>query len=130
MASLTTRVPDDIDTAQRRLASVLSEHGFGVLWDLDLQAIFADKLGVEHEGQRILGVCNPTLAKSALDVDRDVALLLPCTAMLREVEGGTEVSILDPAHAFQLADADTRDKLDPIASEARGRLAAAIEALD
>lgn len=129
MASLTTHVAHDIDTTQDRLTSALAEQGFGVLWNLDLQAIFADKLGVDHEGQRILGVCNPRLAKSALDADRDVALLLPCTATLREVDGGTEVAILDPERAFQLAADDTRPKLEALAGDARARLVAAIEAL-
>ena len=129
MNELTTIVHDDLDTAQDRLASALKEQGFGVLWELDLQAIFAAKLGADHEGQKILGVCNPTLAKTALDADRDVALLLPCTATLREVDGGTQVSILDPERAFQLAAPETRPKLEALAGDARGRLVAAIAAL-
>ena len=82
-----------------------------------------------HEGHRILGVCNPGFAKRALDVDRDVALLLPCTVTLREVEGGTEVHVLDPEEAFQVAAPETRARLEPLAGEVKGLLVAAVAAL-
>ena len=130
MKALETTVPTDLATARQRLEAALKEQGFGVLTEIDVQATFKAKLDVEHEGHRILGVCNPKLAKDALDVDRDVALLLPCTATLREVDGGTEVAILDPEHAFTLADPATRERLAPLAADARARLAAAIDALD
>lgn len=129
MANLTTLVHADLATTQERLVAALADHGFGVLWELDLQAIFASKLGAEHEGHKILGVCNPTLAKAALDADRDVALLLPCSATLREVERGTEVAILDPERAFQLAAPETQPKLAELAGDAQARLGAAIAAL-
>lgn len=129
MTSLSTLVRQDLATTQERLAAALENQGFGVLWELDMQAIFASKLEAEHEGHKILGVCNPALAKAALDADRDVALLLPCTATLREVEGGTEVAILEPERAFQLAAPETRAKLEELAGDAQERLGAAIAAL-
>lgn len=129
MTSLRTFVEDDLATTQERLVAALKDQGFGVLWELDLQAIFASKLGAEHEGHKILGVCKPSLAKAALDADRDVALLLPCSATLREVERGTEVAILDPELAFQLAAPETQTKLAALAGDAQERLGAAIAAL-
>lgn len=129
MKSLKTTVSTDLATARQRLEAALKDQGFGVLTEIDVQATFKAKLDVEHEPHRILGVCNPGLAKDALDVDRDVALLLPCTATLREVDGATEVAILDPEHAFTLADDATRRRLAPLAEDARSRLSAAIDAL-
>lgn len=129
MRSLKRTVPTDLPTTHERFSAALAEQGFGVLSDIDVQAIFDAKLGVEHEPHRILGVCSPQFAKQALDIDRDISLLLPCTATLREIDGETEVAILDPGHAFTLADASTRGRLAPIAGEVRDRLAAALEAL-
>jgi uncharacterized protein (DUF302 family) len=129
MRALTTTVDTDVATTQERLRSALAEQGFGILTEIDLQATFAAKLDQVHEAHRILGICTPRLAKDALDVDREVALLLPCTATLREVEGGTEVAILDPEHAFTLASEETRDRLATLAADARARLRAAIETL-
>ena len=129
MTPFTTIVPHDLAATQRLLTTALKERGFGVLTEIDLQATFDAKLGREHEGHKILGVCNPQLAKAALDADRNVALLLPCTATLREVEGGTEVAVLDPAEAFRLATPETQAALSELAQDARERLAAAVDAL-
>jgi uncharacterized protein (DUF302 family) len=74
-------------------------------------------------------VCNPTIAKEALDLDRDVALLLPCTLTLREVPEGTLVQVLDPAQAFTLMSPSTQTGLAPHAEEVAVRLARAIAAI-
>lgn len=129
MRALTKTVTTDLPTTHEHLQAALKEQGFGVLTEIDLRATFEQKLGVEHEDHRILGVCNPRIAKDALDASRDVALLLPCTATLRATPAGTEVSILDPEHAFTLADAAVRERLAPLATDAKERLGAALEAL-
>lgn len=129
MDPLRTIVPAPLAEVRGAVEAALKGQGFGVLTEVDLQATFQAKLGVAHEGHRILGVCNPSFAKRALDVDRDVALLLPCTVTLREVPGGTEVRVLDPEDAFQVAAPETRAKLEPLAGEVKGLLVAAVAAL-
>lgn len=129
MDPLRSVVPAPLNEVRTAVEAALKAQGFGILSEIDLQATFQAKLGVAHEGHRILGVCNPGFAKRALDIDRDVALLLPCTVTLREVEGGTEVHVFDPAVAFQVAAPETRAKLAPLAGEVKGLLAAAIAEL-
>ncbi len=129
MDPLRTIVPAPLTEVRSSAEAALKAQGFGILTEVDLQATFQAKLGVAHEGHRILGVCNPGFAKRALDVDRDVALLLPCTVTLREVPGGTEVRVLDPEEAFQVAAPETRAQLEPLAGEVKGLLAAAVAAL-
>jgi uncharacterized protein (DUF302 family) len=129
MDPLRTTVPAPLAEARPAVEAALKAQGFGILSEIDLQATFQAKLGVAHEGHRILGVCNPNFAKRALDVDRDVALLLPCTVTLREVEGGTEVRVLDPEEAFRVAAPETRAQLEPLAGEVKGLLAAAVATL-
>ena len=126
MDSLRTTLSAPIGEARSAVEAALTARGFGVLTEIDLQATFQAKLGVAHEGHLILGVCNPGFAKRALDLDRDVALLLPCTVTLREVAGGTEVRVLDPEVAFQAAAPATRAGLAPLAGEVKGLLEAAI----
>lgn len=129
MQALTTTVPTDLTATRDAFEAALKAQGFGVLSEIDVQAIFAEKLGAEHEGHRILGICSPGFAKEALDVQRDVALLLPCTATLRETDAGTEVAILDPEHAFTLLDDATRTRLASVAGTVKSRLATALDAL-
>ena len=129
MDPLRSIVPTPLTDARAAVVAALAAKGFGILSEIDLQATFQAKLGIAHEGHRILGVCNPNFAKRALEVDRDVALLLPCTVTLREVEGGTEVHVLDPEEAFQVAAPETRARLEPLAGEVKGLLVAAVAAL-
>ncbi len=110
--------------------AALKTEGFGILTEIDLQATFRAKLDADHEGHRILGVCNPQIAKRALDLDRDVALLLPCTVTLREVAGGTEVRVLDPDAAFTLAAPATQEGLAPLAGDVGERLARALATIE
>lgn len=109
--------------------AALREHGFGILSEIDVAATFEAKLGVQHEPHRILGVCKPQYAKHALDIDRDVALLLPCTVTLRQVDAGTDVRVLDPVHVFRLAAPETRARLEPLAAQVSAELAAALSSL-
>jgi uncharacterized protein (DUF302 family) len=130
MAKLELTVPAPVTDVRPAVEAALKTQGFGVLTEIDLQATFKAKLGVDHEAHRILGVCNPQIAKGALDLDRDVALLLPCTVTLREVPGGTEVRVLDPEAAFTLAAPETRAKLAPLAADVGERLAKALAAIE
>jgi uncharacterized protein (DUF302 family) len=129
MDPLRVTVHRPLPEVRTSVETALKAEGFGVLTEIDLQATFQTKLGAAHEGHRILGVCNPQLAKRALDLDRDVALLLPCTVTLREVEDGVEVRVLDPGVVFELAAPATREALAPLASDVSAKLGAALAAL-
>lgn len=129
MQPLQVTLPMSVAEARPAVEAAFKAQGFGVLTEIDVQATFRAKLGAEHEAHRILGVCNPKIAKRALDLDRDVALLLPCTVTLREVPEGTEVRVLDPAQAFQLAAPDTQAGLEPLAEEVGALLSAAVATL-
>jgi uncharacterized protein (DUF302 family) len=129
MPQLHATIPAALPAVRTAVEAALKAEGFGVLTEIDMQATFKAKLGAEHEGHRILGVCNPVIAKRALDLDRDIALLLPCTVTLREVAGGTEVRILDPEQAFTLAAPATRAQLAPLAGEVGEKLARALAAV-
>jgi uncharacterized protein (DUF302 family) len=130
MSPLHVTLPTPLPATRAAVEAAFKAEGFGVLTEIDVQATLREKLGAAHEGHRILGICNPHLAKQALDIDRDVALLLPCTVTLRELaDGGTEVRVLDPKAAFTLAAPDTRARLGPLADDVAARLGAALSAL-
>ncbi|MGB5234718.1 MAG: DUF302 domain-containing protein [Candidatus Macondimonas sp.] len=75
---------DDLDVRTRK---ALADRGFGVLTESDVKATMKTKLDVEMPAYRILGVCNPKMAHQAIGIEPRVDAILPCNAILREVEG-------------------------------------------
>jgi uncharacterized protein (DUF302 family) len=118
-----------IESAGATVRDALASEGFGVLTEIDVEATLRAKLGDDEAEEvgptRILGACNPVLAHRALMTRRDVALLLPCNVVLREVDGRTEVSIADPAAMVEMAGAGLED----VATDARERLGRVVVAL-
>jgi uncharacterized protein (DUF302 family) len=124
---LTVRIAADFDSAQKRVTAALKQEGFGVLTEIDVQSTFKQKLGVDFRPYKILGACNPSLAQRALTTAPEVGLLLPCNVTLSQVEPGTtEISIVDPLVMLGFVG---RPELEPVAEEARARLARVAAAL-
>lgn len=112
--------------AVTRVREALGAEGFGVLTEIDVKATMAVKLGVEFEDYVILGACNPALAHRALEVDRSVGLLLPCTVTVRADGAGSIVEVLDPQVMVAMTGIAG---LAPVADEAGARLTRVREAL-
>jgi uncharacterized protein (DUF302 family) len=81
----------NFDRAVEVVKRELKKKGFGVVSDIDVQALFREKLAIHDPRYRILGTCNPMLAHQALRVDPDIGLLLPCNVVIRESRDGTVV---------------------------------------
>lgn len=106
--------------------SALQAQGFGILTEIDVQATLRDKIAVDFRPYVILGACNPLLAHRALSAELDIGLLLPCNVVVYGEDGGSVVSAFDPEVAMTMIDDAV---IAEVASEARERLTAAIEAL-
>ena len=116
----------DIDEAESRVREALAEKGFGVLTEIDVKATMKKKLDVDMPAYRILGACNPTMAHQAIGIEPRVGAMLPCNVILREVEGGVEVSAIDPVASMQAIE---NAELTAVAGEVRDLLAKAVEAI-
>lgn len=108
-----------LESAVERVTSALKAEGFGVLCDIDVRQTLHDKLGVEVAPYRILGACNPQLARRALELDPDIGLLLPCNVVVRAEGVRTRVEIIDPDAMMGVANTPG---LDAIAREAKQHL--------
>ena len=69
-------VHGDFEEAVGKTRAALTEHGFGIVSEIDMAATLKEKLGVETEPYLILGACNPVLANQALTHDETIGLLL------------------------------------------------------
>ncbi|KKM00454.1 hypothetical protein LCGC14_1804260 [marine sediment metagenome] len=114
---------DDIDARTR---SALADHGFGILTEIDVKTTMKKKLDVEMPSYRILGACNPKMAYSAIGIEPRVGAMLPCNVILREAEGGVEVSAVDPVASMQAIE---NAELTAVAGEVRDLLTKAVEAI-
>ena len=81
-------ISDNIESAIERVTKALSEEGFGILTRIDMHSKIKEKTGKEIIPTVILGACNPNLAYEAYTANSDVASLLPCNAVVREIASG------------------------------------------
>ncbi|NDV89122.1 DUF302 domain-containing protein [Aurantimonas aggregata] len=115
-----------IDAVERRTRKALAEHGFGVLTEIDVKATMKKKLDVEMPAYRILGACNPKMAHQAIGIEPRVGAMLPCNVILREIEDGVEVSVIDPVVSMQGIE---NAELTAVAAEVRNLLAKVVDAI-
>ncbi|MGP2492870.1 DUF302 domain-containing protein [Mesorhizobium sp. PUT5] len=116
----------DFDAVDTRTRAALAAHGFGVLTEIDVKATMKKKLDVEMPPYRILGACNPKMAYQAIGMEPRVGAMLPCNVILRKVEGGVEVSAIDPVASMQAID---NSGLHAVAGQVRDLLAKAVAAI-
>ncbi|MBL4714891.1 MAG: DUF302 domain-containing protein [Alcanivorax sp.] len=86
----------NFEEVDKRTRQSLTDHGFGVLTEIDVKATMKEKLDKEMPAYRILGACNPAMAWEAIGVEPRVGAMLPCNVILRETSEGIEVSAIDP----------------------------------
>lgn len=115
-----------VDQAIDRVTKALAAQGFGILTRIDMHAKIKEKTGKDIVPTVILGACNPLLAYEAYSANPDVASLLPCNAVVREVAPGRiSVELAAPSGMMRiLGDA----ALTALAGEADARIRAALAA--
>lgn len=124
--TMTVTLDADPAKAEQRVREALKEQGFGVLSEIDVRAALLEKLGEDIGAYKILGACNPSLAKRAIAVDPDIGALLPCNVLVRaNPEGGTDIAAADPAAMLAMGGGG----LDDVASDARAGIEAALQTL-
>lgn len=121
--SFSAEVAQPIDQAIETLKSTLKNHHLGIVSDVDVSGIIKNKLGEEMAPYRILGACNPKMAKDMIDDLPQAGALLPCTIVARETDGKTVFDFMDPVTVLGLAN---NAVMDQVAKEAEEKLKAAI----
>ena len=126
---LSTFVHTTFADAVARTPQALAEQGFGVLTEIDVKATLKSKLGVEMEDYLILGACNPALAHHALEVDRQIGLLLPCNVVVRTDTSADGCVLIEAVNPQMLVDVTGEPQLAGLAAEVSTKLHAALHTL-
>ncbi len=84
-----------LEEALERTRASLQREGFGVLFEIDLDEKFREKLGVDFRRYKILGACNPGIAHQALQEEMGLGLLLPCNVIVYDEDGRSVVAAID-----------------------------------
>ena len=76
---------------------------------------------------RILGACNPTMAREALDIEDKIGTMLPCNVVIQDAgDGNVEVAAVDPVASMAAVE---NPSLQQVAEKVRSILKNVVEAL-
>ncbi|WP_072690573.1 DUF302 domain-containing protein [Rhodococcus marinonascens] len=127
--ALSTTLETSFTDAVERTRTALKEQGFGVLTEIDMQATLKAKLGEDMERYLILGACNPPLAHRAVEVNRQIGLLLPCNVIVREDSNAEGAVLVEAMNPQLMVNFTGEPELEAVAKDAGTRLQAAIDTL-
>lgn len=123
--SIDRTVAGGFDEIIARVKEALKTEGFGVLTEIDVAATLKSKLGADFRPYRILGACNPPLAKQALETEARIGVMLPCNVVI-QAKGANEVEVsaINPAAPMSVVG---NPALQKIAQEVETKLRRVIE---
>jgi uncharacterized protein (DUF302 family) len=74
----------NFEKAIEAVKAELGKEGFGVPAEIDMQGTFKKKINVNFRKYRILGACNPAFAHKAVESEKNIGVLLPCSVVVQE----------------------------------------------
>jgi len=120
-------ISGNVESAIEKITLALKSKGFGVLTRIDLHLKVNEKLGKDLKPVVILGACNPQLAYEAYQLNTDVASLLPCNVVVREIQPNqVSIEVIKPTAMMSVLG---ESKLVDLARDADGILLKALESL-
>ena len=114
------------DKALAKVKEELAREGFGVLTEVDVKATIKKKLDADFDDYVILGACNPSLAYQALQIIKDVGIMMPCNVVVFVDQGKTFIEAVTPTVLMKLI---PNEKLKPLAEQIEGKLKKAVDAV-
>ena len=127
--AISTTLHTAFEDAVDRTRKALADQGFGVLTEIDMKATLKAKLGEDMEEYLILGACNPPLAHRAVNVDRQIGLLLPCNVTVRVDPNDDNAVIVDAINPQVMVELVDKPGMQAVADDFATKLRAAVESL-
>jgi uncharacterized protein (DUF302 family) len=127
MYNFSITLNDDFDVAVKRVTEALQNEKFGILNEINIDAVLKKKLDLDMRRYRILHACSPSFANRLINEESNIGVLLPCNVLVREeADGKVTVVFLDPSAIFGLTE---NPKITQIAEEAKELLMRVSKAL-
>lgn len=126
MSELIYEVDTDknIYEAREALEGALKQRQFGILTEVDVAKVMKEK-GVDFDDQLLLlGICNPNYAKVALSINKDVAVMLPCSIVIQKKAEGSVIRLGRPSYLVNFFQSEP---LASLGEEVEALLTAAID---
>ena len=127
--AISTSLQSTFADAVARTREALAAQGFGVLTEIDMKATLKAKLDQDMENYLILGACNPPLAHRAVNIDRQIGLLLPCNVVVRTDPTDDSHVLVEAMNPQLLVQVTGEPTLQEVADEVTGKLRTAIASL-
>ena len=127
--AISTSLQSSFPEAVARTREALAGQGFGVLTEIYMKATLKAKLDQDMENYLILGACNPPLAHRAVNVDRQIGLLLPCNVVVRSDPSDDNRVLVEAMDPQLLVQVTGEPALQEVADEVTGKLRAALASL-
>jgi uncharacterized protein (DUF302 family) len=127
--AISTSLQSTFADAVARTREALAAQGFGVLTEIDMKATLKAKLDQDMENYLILGACNPPLAHRAVNIDRQIGLLLPCNVIVRTDPTDDSHVLVEAMNPQLLVQVTGEPTLQEVADEVTGKLRTAIASL-
>ena len=90
------------EDAVAKVKEELKKEGFGILTEINVKKTLKEKLNVDYDDYIILGACNPPFAYKALQIEKEIGLLLPCNVIIYSQNEKTFVSAINPLKAMSI----------------------------
>lgn len=127
MYEFNTEIDLPFAQALEKVRETLMQEHLGIVSDVDVQAIFKNKMDKEIPPYHIYGACNPKLAERVINSEPNAGTLLPCNFILRESdEGKVVLSFMDPVTVLGLCETEEPKR---VAAEAKEKLLRVVEKL-
>lgn len=96
------------EAAVEHVREAFMDAGFGVATEFSPSTLLAEKIDADRDDYHVLGACNPSMAKRALDEsDHQIGALFPCNVVVWEEEPSVQtvyhVSIMKIARLVGMA---------------------------
>ena len=117
----------NFEETENKVKEALMNIGFGVLTEINMKDAFKAKLDLECKNYKILGACNPQLAREALDSESLIGVLMPCNVLIIDNENET-TKIVFP-NAKSLLEVTENNEIDILADKVDNLMKSAFDSI-